>query len=92
MGIVFSETCEIGDNCTIYHGVTRGAVPARIPANATPPWATTLLIGAGTKVLGLVFIGDNARIGAGSVVLRNVTPAAAVGIAARVVRINNKAV
>ena len=75
MGIVFGETCEIGDNCTIYHGVTLGGT------------------GAGTKVLGPVFIGDNARIGAGSVVLRNL-PAncTAVGVPAEVVRINNKAV
>jgi len=52
-----------------------------------------VLIGAGTKVLGPVFIGDNARIGAGSVVLRNL-PAncTAVGVPAEVVRINNKAV
>ena len=52
-----------------------------------------MLIGAGTKVLGPVYIGDNARIGAGSVVLRNL-PAncTAVGVPAEVVRINNKAV
>ena len=52
-----------------------------------------MLIGAGTKVLGPVFIGDNARIGAGSVVLRNL-PAncTAVGVPAEVVRINNKAI
>ena len=73
MGIVFGETTEIGDNCTIYHGVTLG--------------------GTGTKVLGPVYIGDNARIGAGSVVLKNL-PAncTAVGVPAAVVRINNKAV
>ncbi len=40
MGIVFGETTEIGDNCTIYHGVTLAA-PARTPASVTPPWATT---------------------------------------------------
>ena len=75
MGIVFGETCEIGDNCTIYHGVTLGGT-GKDTGKRHPTLGNNVLIGAGTKVLGPVFIGDNARIGAGSVVLRKaVNPA-----------------
>ena len=92
MGIVFGETTEIGDNCTIYHGVTLGGT-GKDTGKRHPTLGNNVLIGAGTKVLGPVYIGDNARIGAGSVVLRNL-PAncTAVGVPAEVVRINNKAV
>ena len=92
MGIVFGETTEIGDNCTIYHGVTLGGT-GKDTGKRHPPLGNNVLIGAGTKVLGPVFIGDNARVGAGSVVLRNL-PAncTAVGVPAEVVRINNKAI
>ena len=92
MGIVFGETAEIGDNCTIYHGVTLGGT-GKDTGKRHPTLGNNVLIGAGTKVLGPVYIGDNSRIGAGSVVLRNL-PAncTAVGVPAEVVRINNKAV
>ena len=92
MGIVFGETTEIGDNCTIYHGVTLGGT-GKDTGKRHPTLGNNVLIGAGTKVLGPVYIGDNARIGAGSVVLKNL-PAncTAVGVPAEVVRINNKAV
>ena len=92
MGIVFGETTEIGDNCTIYHGVTLGGT-GKDTGKRHPTLGDNVLIGAGTKVLGPVYIGDNARIGAGSVVLKNL-PAncTAVGVPAEVVRINNKAV
>ena len=92
MGIVFGETTEIGDNCTIYHGVTLGGT-GKDTGKRHPTLGNNVLIGAGTKVLGPVFIGDNARIGAGSVVLRNL-PAncTAVGVPAEVVRINHKSV
>ena len=92
MGIVFGETTEIGDNCTIYHGVTQGGT-GKDTGKRHPTLGNNVLIGAGTKVLGPVYIGDNSRIGAGSVVLRNL-PAncTAVGVPAEVVRINNKAV
>ena len=92
MGIVFGETTEIGDNCTIYHGVTLGGT-GKDTGKRHPTLGNNVLIGAGTKVLGPVYIGDNSRIGAGSVVLRNL-PAncTAVGVPAEVVRINNKAV
>ena len=92
MGIVFGETTEIGDNCTIYHGVTLGGT-GKDAGKRHPTLGNNVLIGAGTKVLGPVYIGDNSRIGAGSVVLRNL-PAncTAVGVPAEVVRINNKAI
>ena len=92
MGIVFGETTEIGDNCTVYHGVTLGGT-GKDTGKRHPTLGNNVLIGAGTKVLGPVYIGDNSRIGAGSVVLRNL-PAncTAVGVPAEVVRINNKAV
>ena len=73
MGIVFGETTEIGDNCTIYHGVTLGGT-GKDTGKRHPTLGNNVLIGAGTKVLGPVFIGDNARVGAGSVVLRNLPP------------------
>ena len=92
MGIVFGETTEIGDNCTIYHGVTLGGT-GKDTGKRHPTLGNNVLIGAGTKVLGPVYIGDNVRIGAGSVVLKNL-PAncTAVGVPAEVVRINNKKV
>ncbi len=92
MGIVFGETAEIGNNCTIYHGVTLGGT-GKDTGKRHPTLGDNVLIGAGTKVLGPVYIGDNARIGAGSVVLKNL-PAncTAVGVPAEVVRINNKAI
>ena len=92
MGIVIGETAEIGDDCLIYQGVTLGGT-GKDTGKRHPTLGNNVLIGAGTKVLGPVFIGDNARIGAGSVVLRNL-PAncTAVGVPAEVVRINNKAV
>ena len=92
MGIVIGETAEIGDDCTIYHGVTLGGT-GKDTGKRHPTLGNNVLIGAGTKVLGPVYIGDNARIGAGSVVLKNL-PAncTAVGVPAEVVRINNKAV
>lgn len=92
MGIVIGETAEVGDYCTIYHGVTLGGT-GKDTGKRHPTLGNNVLIGAGTKVLGPVYIGDNVRVGAGSVVLKNL-PAncTAVGVPAEVVRINNKAV
>ena len=91
-GVVIGETAVIGDDVMIYQGVTLGGT-GKDTGKRHPTLGNNVLIGAGTKVLGPVFIGDNARIGAGSVVLRNL-PAncTAVGVPAEVVRINNKAV
>ena len=92
MGVVIGETAIVGDNCVLYQGVTLGGT-GNETGKRHPTLGNNVLIGAGTKVLGPVYIGDNARIGAGSVVLCNL-PAncTAVGVPAEVVRINNKAV
>ena len=69
MGIVFGETAEIGDNCTIYHQVTLGGT-GKDTGKRHPTIGNNVLIGAGAKILGPVYIGDNSRIAAGSVVLQ----------------------
>ena len=89
MGIVFGETTEIGDNCTIYHGVTLGGT-GKDTGKRHPTLGNNVLIGAGAKVLGPVYIGDNVRVGAGSVVLKNLPAnATAVGVPAEIVRVGN---
>ena len=86
MGIVFGETAEIGDNCTIYHGVTLGGT-GKDTGKRHPTLGNNVLIGAGTKVLGPVYIGDNARIGAGSVVTKDIpSHSVAVGNPCHVIR------
>ena len=90
MGIVFGETTEIGDNCTIDHGVTLGGT-GKDTGKRHPTLGNNVLIGAGAKVLGPVYIGDNVRVGAGSVVLQNLPAnATAVGVPAEVVRVNHE--
>ena len=87
MGIVFGETCEIGDNCTIYHGVTLGGT-GKDHGKRHPTIGNNVLISCGAKVLGPFKVGDNARIAANAVVLSEVPEqATAVGIPAQVVRI-----
>lgn len=71
MGIVIGETAEVGDNCTIYHGVTLGGT-GKDKGKRHPTIGGNVLIGAGAKLLGPITIGENAMIGAGSVVLDNV--------------------
>ena len=73
MGIVIGETAEVGDNCTIYHGVTLGGT-GKDTGKRHPTIGNNVLIGAGAKVLGPFTVGDNARIGANSVVLNEVPP------------------
>lgn len=89
MGVVIGETTEIGDNCTIYHGVTLGGT-GKDTGKRHPTLGNNVLVGAGAKVLGPVYIGDNVRVGAGSVVLKNLPAnATAVGVPAEVVRVGN---
>ena len=89
MGIVIGETAEIGDDCTIYHGVTLGGT-GHDTGKRHPTLGNNVLIGAGAKVLGPVYIGDNVRVGAGSVVLKNLPAnATAVGVPAEIVRVGN---
>lgn len=91
-GVVIGETAVVGDNCTIYHGVTLGGT-GKGEGKRHPTVGNDVLLGAGVKVLGPIEIGDGSRIGAGSVVLRPVPAGAtAIGIPAAVVRQNGRRV
>ncbi len=90
MGVVIGETCEIGDNVLIYHGVTLGGT-GKETGKRHPTIGNNVLIGAGAKVLGPIKIGDNSMIGAGSVVLHDLPKnSTAVGIPAKCVDKNKK--
>ncbi len=85
MGVVIGETAEIGDDCTLYHGVTLGGTSWN-KGKRHPTLARGVVIGAGAKVLGPINVGEGAKIGSNAVVVRDVPPGAtAVGIPARVV-------
>ncbi|AJO24914.1 serine O-acetyltransferase [Weizmannia coagulans] len=85
MGVVIGETCEIGDNVTVYQGVTLGGT-GKEKGKRHPTIKDNALIASGAKVLGSITIGENAKIGAGSVVLKDVPPnSTVVGIPGRVV-------
>ena len=85
-GIVIGETAEIGDDCLLYQGVTLGGT-GKDTGKRHPTIGNNVLIGTGAKVLGPFKVGDNSRIAANSVVLREVPPdCTAVGIPARIVR------
>lgn len=71
MGVVIGETAVIGDNCTLYHGVTLGGTSWQ-KGKRHPTLGEGVVVGAGAKVLGPIEIGDNARIGSNAVVLRNI--------------------
>ena len=87
MGIVIGETAEIGDDCLIYHGVTLGGT-GKDTGKRHPTIGNNVLIGAGAKVLGPILVGDNSRIAANSVVLKEIPEdSTAVGIPAKVVKI-----
>lgn len=84
-GVVIGETCEIGDNVTIYQGVTLGGT-GKEKGKRHPTIEDDVLIASGAKVLGSMTIGKNSRIGAGSVVLKEVPPnSTVVGIPGRIV-------
>ncbi len=92
MGVVIGETTEIGNNCTIYQNVTLGGT-GKDQGKRHPTLGDNVLVGAGAKVLGPFKVGDNARVAAGAVVLDAVPPnATAVGVPARVVRIDGQKV
>nr|WP_304654868.1 serine O-acetyltransferase EpsC [Sporolactobacillus sp. STSJ-5] len=88
MGIVIGETCEIGDDVTLFQGVTLGGT-GKEKGKRHPTVGNDVLISAGAKVLGSITIGDHSKIGAGSVVLHDVpSNSTVVGIPGRVVRQN----
>ncbi len=85
MGVVIGETAEIGDDCTLYHGVTLGGTTWR-KEKRHPTLGNNVVIGAGAKVLGPITVGDNARIGSNSVVVKDVPAGATVvGVPGRVI-------
>src|SRR5512143_2352668 len=87
MGVVIGETAEIGDDTTLYHGVTLGGTSWN-KGKRHPTLGRGVVIGAGAKVLGPIQIGDGAKIGSNAVVVRDVPPGAtAVGIPARIVTV-----
>jgi len=85
MGVVVGQTAEIGDDCTLYHGVTLGGTSWN-GGKRHPTLGKGVVIGAGAKVLGPIFVGDGAKIGSNAVVVREVPAGATVvGVPGRVV-------
>lgn len=89
-GVIIGETTIIGDNVTLYQGVTLGGT-GKEQGKRHPTIGNNVMISAGAKVLGSFKIGDNSKIGAGSVVLEEVPPnSTVVGVPGRVVKRNNQ--
>lgn len=89
-GVIIGETTVIGDNVTLYQGVTLGGT-GKEHGKRHPTVGNNVMISAGAKVLGSFRIGDNSKIGAGSVVLEEVPPnSTVVGVPGRVVKRNNR--
>ena len=90
MGVVIGETAEIGDNCTLYQCVTLGGT-GKDHGKRHPTLGDNVMVGSGAKILGPFRVGDNARVAAGAVVLDEVPAnSTAVGVPARIVRINGQ--
>lgn len=90
MGVVIGETTEIGENCTLYQGVTLGGT-GKYTGKRHPTLGNNVLVGCGARVLGPFKVGDNARIAAGAVVLNEIPPdSTAVGVPAQVVKMHGE--
>ncbi len=90
-GVVIGETAEIGDDVTLYHGVTLGGTSTS-QGKRHPTLGNRVIVGAGAKLLGPINIGDDARIGSNAVVLKDVPDSAtAVGVPAQIVQHRKKA-
>jgi len=89
MGVVIGETSVIGDNVTIYQGVTLGGT-SHLRQKRHPTLGNNVVVGVGAQVIGDITIGDNVKVGAGSVVISSVPPnATVVGVPGRVVAMRN---
>lgn len=89
-GVVIGETAEIGDDVTLYHGVTLGGTSAH-QGKRHPTLGDRVIVGAGATLLGPITIGNDARIGSNAVVLKDVPDSAtAVGVPAQIVRCRDK--
>ncbi len=89
MGVVIGETAEVGDDCTIYQGVTLGGTSLHRGAKRHPTLGRGAIIGAGAQVLGAFTVGEGAKVGSNAVVSKEVPPGAtAVGIPARIIEKN----
>jgi serine O-acetyltransferase len=89
MGVVIGETSEIGDNVALYQGVTLGGT-SLLKKKRHPTLGNDVVVGAGSKLIGAITIGDGAKIGAGSVVVTSVPPhTTVVGVPGRVVEVRN---
>jgi serine O-acetyltransferase len=85
MGVVIGETTEIGDNCSVFQGVTLGGTSTK-RTKRHPTLGSNVVVGAGANLIGAIHVGDNARIGAGSVVATSVPDnATMVGVPGHVV-------
>ena len=92
MGVVIGETTEIGENCLLYQGVTLGGT-GKDKGKRHPTLKDNVMVSAGAKVIGSFTIGENSKIGAGSVVLEEVPPnCTVVGVPGRIVRRDDKKV
>ncbi len=92
MGVVIGETAEIGENCTLYHGVTLGGT-SWAKEKRHPTLGDNVIIGSGAKVLGPFKVGNNSKIGSNSVVVKEVPESATVvGIPGRIVMSGEKKV
>ena len=93
MGVVIGETAEVGEDVTIYQGVTLGGTSLDKGVKRHPTIGNGVVIGGGAKVLGNIHVGDNCRVGAGSVVVRDVPPdSTIVGVPGHIVFRNGKRV